>query len=41
MSSACKNINPLKRSGVNQYQRVMNALLPAFVQVDERDDAEQ
>lgn len=37
MSSDCNNRNPLQRSGVNQYQRVLNALLPNHVQVDERD----
>ncbi len=40
MSSDCNNRNPLQRSGVNQYQRVLNALLPSHVQVDERDDAD-
>ncbi|MFN0275881.1 MAG: baseplate J/gp47 family protein [Chitinophagales bacterium] len=40
MSSNCKNRNPLLRSGINQYQRTLQALLPASVQVDERDDAD-
>ncbi len=40
MSIKCKNINPLKRSGISQYQRLMSALLPASVQVDERDNAD-
>ncbi|MCB0725945.1 MAG: hypothetical protein KDD00_00665 [Ignavibacteriae bacterium] len=40
MSSDCKNKNPLQRSGVNQYQRVMNALKPDFVKADERDHAD-
>ena len=40
MSEGCDHKNPLKRSGVNQYQRVLAALLPDFVKVDERDDAD-
>ena len=40
MSNDCNHKNPLKRSGVNQYQRVLEALLPDFVKVDERDDAD-
>ncbi len=37
MSNDCKNKNPLIRSGVNQYQRVLKALLPDFVKVDEKE----
>ncbi|HMR39472.1 MAG TPA: hypothetical protein PKA90_03485 [Ignavibacteria bacterium] len=40
MSSDCKNKNPLQRSGVNQYQRVLNALKPDFAKADERDLAD-
>jgi hypothetical protein len=40
MSSDCKNRNPLQRSGVNQYQRVLAALLPTHAKVDERDYAD-
>jgi hypothetical protein len=40
MSSDCNHRNPLQRSGVNQYQRVLAALLPNFVRVDERDYAD-
>jgi hypothetical protein len=40
MSSDCKNKNPLQRSGVNQYQRVLQALLPDQVKLDERDYAD-
>jgi hypothetical protein len=40
MSSDCKNKNPLQRSGVNQYQRVLAALLPSYAKVDERDYAD-
>ncbi|QEC53859.1 baseplate J-like protein [Anseongella ginsenosidimutans] len=37
MSSPCNNTNPLKRPGVNQGERVLAALLPGFVSVDERE----
>lgn len=40
MNSDCNNRNPLQRSGVNQYQRVLAALMPNHVQVDERDYAD-
>ncbi len=40
MSKDCDHKNPLQRSGVNQYQRVLAALLPDFVQVDEREHAD-
>jgi hypothetical protein len=40
MSSDCKNRNPLQRSGVNQYQRVLQALLPDAVKIDDRDYAD-
>lgn len=40
MSSDCKNKNPLQRSGVNQYQRILNALKPGYARVDERDHAD-
>lgn len=36
MSGNCVNKNPLQRSGVSQYQRVLNALLPETVPVDQR-----
>lgn len=36
MSTPCKNTHPLKRSGVNQAQRVLAALTPGFVKIDER-----
>ncbi len=37
MSGDCRNKNPLQRSGVNQYQRVLKALLPDSVKVDEKE----
>lgn len=40
MSSDCKNKNPLQRSGVNQYQRVLDALKPDSVKADEHDLAD-
>jgi hypothetical protein len=40
MNSDCNHKNPLLRSGVNQYERVLEALLPAHVSVDERDYAD-
>ncbi len=40
MSSDCKNKNPIQRSGVNQYQRVLDALKPSFVNADEHDYAD-
>ncbi|WP_114782552.1 baseplate J/gp47 family protein [Botryobacter ruber] len=40
MNSKCDNRNPLVRSGVNQYERVLQALLPGHASVDERDDAD-
>lgn len=40
MSSDCNHRNPLQRSGVNQYQRVLQALRPDFSKVDERDYAD-
>jgi hypothetical protein len=36
----CISINPLQRSGTSQYKRVLQALLPAYAQVDERDYAD-
>jgi hypothetical protein len=40
MSSDCNHKNPLHRSGVNQYERVLQALLPNHAKVDERDHAD-
>jgi hypothetical protein len=40
MPDNCNNKNPLPRSGTSQYQRVLNALLPEFARIDERDDAD-
>ena len=40
MTSDCNHRNPLQRSGVNQYQRVLLALHPDFAKVDERDYAD-
>lgn len=40
MSQSCKNIHPLRRPGVNQAQRVLDALWPDFAKVDERDQAD-
>ncbi len=40
MTSDCNHRNPLQRSGVNQYQRVLQALRPDFAKVDERDYAD-
>ena len=37
MSTHCNTIHPLNRAGVNQYQRVLAALLPDFARVDERE----
>jgi hypothetical protein len=39
MSADCKNINPLRRSGVSQIGRMQQALETSFINVDERDDA--
>ncbi len=36
----CISINPLQRSGTSQYKRVLQALLPGYAQVDERDYAD-
>lgn len=40
MADSCKSKNPLQRSGVNQQHRVLNALLPASVKLDEREYAD-
>lgn len=40
MSDDCNKKNSLKRSGVNQYQRVLKALLPDFVKLDERKNVD-
>lgn len=40
MNSDCNKINPLQRSGANQYERVLQALLPSYARVDERDYAD-
>lgn len=40
MAADCNNKNPLQRSGTSQYQRVLEALLPSYAQVDERDYAD-
>jgi hypothetical protein len=40
MRSDCNHKNPLQRSGVNQYKRVLQALLPAHARLDERDYAD-
>lgn len=37
MPTICPHRNPLRRDGVNQTQRLPEALNPAYVQVDERD----
>lgn len=36
----CISINPLQRSGTSQYKRVLQALLPGYAQVDEREYAD-
>lgn len=36
MSKDCCNINPLRRDGTSQQQRLTKALLPGYVAVDER-----
>ncbi|HEU4718957.1 MAG TPA: baseplate J/gp47 family protein [Bacteroidia bacterium] len=36
MSDTCNNKNPLSRDGTSQAQRLLNALLPSYVLVDER-----
>lgn len=36
MSEICNNKNPLQRDGTSQAQRLLNALLPSYVSVDER-----
>ena len=36
----CISKNPLQRSGTSQYKRVLQALLPGYAQVDERDYAD-
>lgn len=40
MSTDCNHKNPIQRSGVNQYERVLQALLPTHVKADERDYAD-
>lgn len=40
MNSDCNHKNPLQRSGVNQYERVLQALLPGHAKIDERDHAD-
>lgn len=40
MPENCNNKNPLPRSGTSQYQRVLDALLPEFARIDDRDDAD-
>lgn len=40
MNSDCNHKNPLQRSGVNQTERVLQALLPGHVKIDERDHAD-
>ena len=37
MSNYCENKNPLFRDGTSQQQRLIKALLPDYVEVDERD----
>lgn len=37
MSNYCENKNPLFRDGTSQQQRLIKALLPDYVKVDERD----
>ncbi|MBC7863881.1 MAG: hypothetical protein IAF38_12975, partial [Bacteroidia bacterium] len=37
MSEVCENKNPLQRDGTSQQQRLIAALLPDYVSVDERD----
>ncbi|HTL83243.1 MAG TPA: baseplate J/gp47 family protein [Bacteroidia bacterium] len=36
MSDICNNKNPLQRDGTSQAQRLLNALLPSYVLVDEK-----
>lgn len=36
MSENCENKNPLQRDGTSQQQRLLKALLPSYVSVDER-----
>src|SRR4051812_49265281 len=36
MSENCNNKNPLQRDGTSQSQRLLAALLPSYVLVDER-----
>src|SRR5574337_1488525 len=36
MSEDCSNKNPLQRDGTSQAQRLLKALLPEYVAVDER-----
>ncbi|HLP10607.1 MAG TPA: hypothetical protein VK177_01680, partial [Flavobacteriales bacterium] len=36
MSENCENKNPLQRDGTSQQQRLLKALLPTYVSVDER-----
>ncbi|RPI19308.1 MAG: hypothetical protein EHM58_02305 [Ignavibacteriae bacterium] len=40
MSKSCKDKKPLQRSGLNQTNRVIAALLPGYVHVDERNEAD-
>ena len=37
MSQECTHINPLQRDGTSQRQRMLAALDPSFIQVDERE----
>ncbi|MBI3509749.1 MAG: baseplate J/gp47 family protein [Bacteroidetes bacterium] len=40
MSDICNNKNSLQRDGTSQAQRLLNALLPSYVSVDERSIAD-